>query len=127
MVLKILNSFSVANLCFLSRTLKIFQVSGELVHSTLRNLEAKHLGRVKGGSGTRVTLLPTLSQFPLGTLPIPPPLAPTKEVTSVVSPYLFLNLFQNNQSGLITEVVWEDPSIYTMERSHKRNDYIAHL
>lgn len=28
MVLKILNSFSVANLCFLSCTLKIFQVSG---------------------------------------------------------------------------------------------------
>lgn len=97
------------------------------MHSTLCNLEAKHLGRVKGGSGTWVTLLPTLSQFPLGTLPIPPPLAPTKEVTSVVSPYLFFNLFQNNQSGLIIEVVWEVPSIYTMERSHKRNDYIAHL
>lgn len=90
MVLKILNSFSVANLCFLSHILKVFQVSGGLVHSTLSNLEAKHLGRVKGGPGTWVTILPTLSRFPLDTLPIPPPLPTTKEVTSVTSPYLFL-------------------------------------
>lgn len=89
MVLKILNSFSVANLCFLSRILKVFQVSGELVHSTLSNLEAKHLGRAEGGSGTWVTLLPTLSQFPLGTPH--PPTSPSYQGSDQCSKSVFIS------------------------------------
>lgn len=103
-----------------------------LLHSTLSNLEAKHLERVEGEAGAWLNYSPDPLPIPTCHPPHPSPLQgdlTTKEVTSVTNPCLFLNLFQNNQSGLIIEAVWKSPIINTMGQSHKRDgpntDYIT--